>query len=173
MSTINWEQLSSISSRKYVCGYCNNPLASNRGYFGHDTNSPVINNTFIYICHQCNKPTFFDISGNQTPCTTYGEEINDISSEEVALLYNEARNCMGRRAYTAVVLCCRKLLMNIAVSKGAKKGLSFIEYVKYLSDQNYIPPDAEDLINFIGTLLKIIYEFPSVIKQRISGAQKP
>lgn len=193
MSTINWAQISNISSRKYVCGHCNNSLASNIGYAGHDANNPRISlNTFIYICHHCNKPTFFDVLGNQTPGTTYGEEVSDIISHEVAYLYNEARNCMGHQSYTAVVLCCRKLLMHIAVSKGAKEGLSFFEYVEYLSNQNYIPPDAKewvdhirkkgneanheisimktedakDLIDFIGMLLKIIYQFPAAVKKR-------
>jgi hypothetical protein len=77
--------------------------------------------------------------------------------------------------------------MNIAVSNGAKEGLKFIEYVQYLADKGYVPPNgktwvdhirtkgneatheialmdkaaAEDLIAFTEMLLKFIYEFPS------------
>ncbi len=80
--------------------------------------------------------------------------------------------------------------MHIAVEVGAPEGLSFIEYVKYLSDQNYVPPngrhwvdyirkkgneanheillmeqtDANDLLIFIEMLLKFIYEFPNMIQ---------
>ena len=80
--------------------------------------------------------------------------------------------------------------MSIAVSKGAKEGLHFIEYVSFLSDKGYVPPDgkewvdhirtksneanheirimtreeAEELINFSSMLLKLIYEFPEKMK---------
>ena len=82
--------------------------------------------------------------------------------------------------------------MHIAVSKGAKPNLKFIDYVEHLSKNNYIPPDAKewvdhirnkgneanheivimkeedakDLISFIEMLLKIIYEFPANIKKK-------
>jgi len=131
---------------------------------------------------------------NQIPGSPYGSKVNNLPSE-VEVLYNEARNCTSCNAYTASVLCCRKLLMNIAVSKEAEEGLKFIEYVEYLSDKHFIPPDAkgwvdhirkkgneatheisimekedaEELINFIEMLLKIIYEFPANIKRKESG----
>lgn len=79
--------------------------------------------------------------------------------------------------------------MNIAVNKGAEEGKKFIEYVEYLSEKGYVPPDgkgwvehirqkgneatheiklmsktdAEDLIVFSQMLLKFIYEFPSFV----------
>lgn len=33
--------------------------------------------------------------------------------------------------------------MNIAVDQGAKEGLKFIEYVTYLSDNGYTPPNGK------------------------------
>ena len=82
--------------------------------------------------------------------------------------------------------------MNIAVSKGAGEGKKFTEYVDYLNGKGYIPPngkawvdyvrkkgneatheikimaseDAEELITFIEMLLRFIYEFPSIIKNK-------
>lgn len=82
--------------------------------------------------------------------------------------------------------------MNIAVSKRATGGLSFIEYIEFLSIQGFIPPDgkewvdhirkkgneatheialmkqedAEELISFIEMLLKFIFEFPAIIKKK-------
>lgn len=114
----------------------------------------------------------------------------NILSKDVEELYLQARNCMSVNAYTAAVLCCRKLLMNIAVSKGAKEGENFFKYIEYLSSSGYIPPDgkawvdqirlkgneathqiaimekddAETLLDFSGMLLKFIYEFPQMIK---------
>lgn len=82
--------------------------------------------------------------------------------------------------------------MNIAVSEGAQKNLSFVKYVEYLADNHLIPPkakewvdhirtkgneanheidimskdDAQELINFIEMLLKFIYEFPAKIQRK-------
>jgi len=50
---------------------------------------------------------------------------------------------MSVNAYTASVLCCRKLLMNLAVSKGAKEGENFFKYVDYLATKGYIPPNGK------------------------------
>jgi len=77
--------------------------------------------------------------------------------------------------------------MNIAVQQKAKEGLKFIEYVEFLSDNGYIPPngkgwvdhirkkgneatheillmsqtDAVELIGFVEMLLKFVFEFPN------------
>jgi hypothetical protein len=97
---------------------------------------------------------------------------------------------MKVNAYTAAVMCCRKLLMNVAVSEGAKEGLKFSQYVKYLADEGHIPPkvtkwvdyirnkgndanheieimareDAERLIKFSEMLLRIMYEYPAEVQ---------
>jgi hypothetical protein len=122
----------------------------------------------------------------------FGETVKDIGDKSVSSLYEEARKSTGAGAYTAAVLCCRKLLMHIAVSKGASQGQSFVSYVQYLADQNYIPPDAigwvdqirersneanheisimtkddaEELISFSAMLLKVIFEFPAKVKAK-------
>ena len=82
--------------------------------------------------------------------------------------------------------------MNIAVAKGADEGKKFIEYVRFLGDKHYVPPDAIDwvdeirqrgneatheikimtssdaayLIDFCSMLLKLTFEFPGKVKQR-------
>ena len=191
---LNWFNIGVLPSKSYICGNCGNSLASADGfsaYFPPDQSNIV---ACIYICHFCFRPTYFDIEGNQIPGSLYGNKVNNIPSD-VETLYNEARNCTSCNAYTASVLCCRKLLMNIAVSKGAEEGLKFIEYVEYLSNKHFIPPDgkdwvdhirtkgneatheisimkkedAEELITFIEMLLKFIYEFPATIKSKKSG----
>ncbi len=191
---VNWINVGALPSKSYICGNCGNSLASANGfsaYFPPDQSNIV---AYIYICHFCFLPTYFDIEGNQIPGSPYGNKVNNIPSE-VETLYNEARDCTSCNAYTASVLCCRKLLMNIAVSKGAEEGLNFIEYIEYLSDKHFIPPDgkdwvdhirtkgneatheisimekedAEELITFIEMLLKFIYEFPATIKRKKSG----
>jgi uncharacterized protein DUF4145 len=184
---LSWRNCETITTKSYKCGHCGEPIASDKGYY---TGANPL--AYIYLCHNCNKPTYFDSEGRQTPGALYGGEVLDINDPSVSDLYNEARRCTGAGAYTSAVLSCRKLLMHIAVSKGAETGKKFIEYVQYLSDKNYIPPDAKnwvdhirakgneanheitimreedakDLLSFIEMLLRIIYEFPANIRKK-------
>lgn len=108
----------------------------------------------------------------------------------VAKLYAESRRAVSASCYTASVLASRKLLMNISVAQGAEEGLRFIEYIDYLAENNYLPPnsndwvnhirnkgneatheipqmsstDAKELIAFSEMLLKFIYEFPAKMR---------
>lgn len=190
---LNWHQIQSIGSRSYTCGYCGQQVASEKGYYAQVNGQNQIGG-YIYICHFCSKPTYFDDFNHQTPGSKFGNDVSGIDDAGVVSLYDEARNCFATNSFTAVVLCCRKLLMHISVSKGAKEGKQFIEYVEFLSSNHYIPPDAngwvdhirnkgneanheivimseqeaKDLISFMEMLLKILYEFPSNIKGKIS-----
>jgi hypothetical protein len=153
---------------------------------------------YIYICHHCSRPTFFDPEGDQVPAVTYGNSVNDVTDPSVQVLYEEARRSTGAGANTAAVLCCRKILMHIAVSKGAETGKSFAVYVDFLSAKNFIPPDAKpwvdhirtkaneanheinlmkaddakELLQFVEMLLKIIFEFPAAVKKKYPPAVK-
>ena len=188
---LEWNERRTIPSFSYKCGYCGKSLASNIGYHASSPSHHSLKG-FIYICHFCDRPTFFDFNLHQYPGTSYGNAVSNTPAD-IEILYNEARHCIGHNAFTASVLCCRKLLMNVAVSKGAKEGLKFIEYIEFLSDRNFVPPDgkewvdhirkkgneanheitimkkedAEELIDFIEMLLKFIYEFPATMKKKI------
>src|SRR5690606_34705114 len=141
----------------------------------------------IYLCPHCDEPTTFH-NDRQYPGVAPGGEVQHCPAD-VSQLYKEARNCVAASAYTGAVLCARQLLMNVAVSQGAKEGQPFISYIDHLADQGYVPPkgrgwvghirkkgneatheiadlklaDAEDLITFSEMLLKFIYEFPNRI----------
>ena len=182
---MEWTQIGTQKSRAFVCGYCGSDIVSEKGFSAN-------NGARIYICHKCNCPTYFDLQNRQTPGSIFGDHVEDISDDLVKELYDEARKCMSVLSFTAAVLCCRKLLMHIAVSKGADKGKNFVYYVEYLSNNNFVPPDAknwvdqirskgneanheiilmkkedaEELISFIGMLLKIIFEFPARVNKR-------
>lgn len=180
---IRWNGVTPISSRNYTCGYCGKLVGSEKGTF---SNSPLDGHqAFIYICPNCAKPSFFH-QHSQYPDVIPGNQVNHVP-ENVNLLYNEARNCVASSCYTASVLVCRKLLMNIAVTQGAKEGLKFIEYIDFLASSGYVPPngngwvdhirkkgneatheilpmshdDATELVSFSEMLLKFIYEFPA------------
>ncbi len=85
--------------------------------------------------------------------------------------------------------------MNIAVNQKAKENLKFVEYVNYLADNGFIPPngkhwvdhirkkgneatheiylmtsnDAQEILVFTEMLLKFIYEFPAMIPSASTG----
>ena len=143
---------------------------------------------WIYICPICEKGTFFDFGSSQIPGIAVGNKVESLP-EGVDQLYSEIRKATSQEAYTSAVLACRKLLMHIAVEKGAEQNLHFTDYVTYLSDNHYAPPnsqlwvdkirqkgneanheikimsknDALEIINFLEMLLKFIYEFPAKV----------
>ena len=192
MRKVEWSNTVTITSKSYTCGYCGESIASNAGYIGVEQGPRGALFSCVYICHYCSQPTYITYDGKQFPGHPYGVEVKDISAKDVADLYKEARNSIACNSYTAAILCCRKLLMHIAVSKGAAEGLSFIAYIDWLSANHYVPPDgrewvdhirtkgneanheiiimgendAKDLVDFVGMLLKIIYEFPAVVKRK-------
>ncbi|MDQ2921660.1 MAG: hypothetical protein M3R52_08655, partial [Acidobacteriota bacterium] len=70
---MNWQNVLNNPTRKYKCGYCGQFIASKEGYPTTDGG-----NYFIYICHNCGKPTFFDNSGVQTPGSIFGDDVASI-----------------------------------------------------------------------------------------------
>jgi hypothetical protein len=141
--------------------------------------------TAIYVCPNCQRPTFFD-ENVQQPGVPFGGKVDYIASD-VDALYNEAWKCTSAAAHTAAALACRKILMHAAVDKGAVAGKPFLDYVQFLAQKGYITPDAkgwvdairtkgneanheiklmtqsdaEELLMLVEMLLKIIYEFPA------------
>ena len=148
MNKYHWSSQQDLPSRGYSCGYCNQSLASAKGWSGpwaHNNNQQG----WIYICHSCSGPTVIDHEGRQWPAVTFGNVVTDVPEQTVTDLYEEARKSTGAGAYTAAVLCCRKLLMHIAVAKGATAGQTFASYVDYLSVNHHISPDAKDWVDHI------------------------
>jgi len=182
---MDWFDEKDIGTKRYRCGYCGEKVSSSRGYFKSGLKAK------IFICPDCDCPTYFDSKDNQYPSEAYGNIVKNVP-ENINSLYEESRNCMRVQAFTASVMASRKLLMNIAVDKGAAEGLKYIEYVDYLDENHYMPPDsrewvdhirdkgneanheikimeqkdAKELINFIEMLLKFIYEFPGKMKAK-------
>jgi hypothetical protein len=98
---------------------------------------------------------------------------------------------MGVGAFTAAELICRKLLMHIAVDKGAKAGETFIAYLNFLEKAGYVTPpmkgwvdlirqhgnlathelpapdqqQAESTVMFTAELLRLVYEMEHVARR--------
>ena len=143
-----------IKNKNYRCGHCGNDITSDNGYY------TIYSNTYtnayfgyIYICHHCLKPTFFDNDGTQVPgeCPgkTFGESI--FQNKLVYTLYNEARSCFSINAFTSCGMCCRKILMHIAVDQGAEKDKAFSYYVDFLDENNLIPSNCKEWVSLIRT----------------------
>lgn len=180
---MGWNSYQTIEAKGFICGHCGFKVASDKGLI-----SSINSHRRIFFCPHCDKPNYFDESFIQYPGVPPGNEVENLPTE-LKQLYLESRTCCSVNAFTASVLATRKMLMNIAVNQGAKEGLHFVQYVKYLADSGFVPPngkgwvdhirkkgneatheialmtkrDAEELISFTEMLLKFIYEFPSRI----------
>lgn len=182
-----WYNAQTIRNASFVCGYCGDKISSNRGYAVHQANTKPPQCGGAYICSNCGGITFMTPAGTQMPSPAIGKPVDGLP-EEVEELYEEARKCTTTSCFTASVMCSRKMLMNLAVQKGASEGLKYIEYVDYLSQKGFVPPDSEawvdhirskgneanheiktatqedakTLLSFVEMLLRFVYEFPKL-----------
>ena len=186
---VRWSNCQSVSAKRYLCGYCNNRVSSEKGWEARETRRDG-HRIKICVCPDCGNPTYFRAADQQIPGNLPGASVEHLP-EGINRLYTEARECASVSAYTAAVMICRKMLMNIAVSKGAKTGQNFIQYVAYLSNKGHVSTDnkewvkhirdkgneanheikpmtkkdAEYLIEFLAVLLRTIYEFPGILAE--------
>ena len=134
-------------------------------------------------CPNCGDGAVQRIDGNVYPGVAFGVKLDGLPAE-VELAYTEARNCMAVDAYGACELVCRKILMCVAVEKGAKEGETFSSYLEYLGKKGFVTDAmmgwveiikvngnkathsiervdkerAESTIMFTAELLRIVYE---------------
>lgn len=185
----NWKSQQHIPHESFICGFCSHRVASDRGYGIHlhsDASGELVGG--VWICPNCQGPTFFAIGGDQYPGPLVGRSVEGVP-DDLNALFQEARRCTGVSAYTSSVLVCRKMLMNIAVAQRAPQGQRFLEYVEFLSEKGFIPPngkhwvdhirkrgneatheitvmtqkDAVELLTFTEMLLRFIFEFPKMV----------
>lgn len=190
-----WLNASTLESKEYTCFFCQRAIASYTGYICELEGGPYPSNANVYICYNCQNPTYFNVN-KQYPAPAFGNPVEHLT-KDISRLYEEARNCVGVNAFTASAMACRKILMHIAVDKSDKEGKSFKEYVDYLSgkyissenkawvdlirnkgnEANHEIPltskeDAEQLIDFTEMLLKLIYEYPGKIPSKTPQTKK-
>jgi hypothetical protein len=186
---LTWQSATKIEERSYSCGYCGRDVAPSYGYYGllKDTTTALGS---ILICPHCTFPTFLFLPDeSQTPGRLYGATVEGISDLIVEALYKQARTCISIKAYTAAVLLCRKILMNLAVQHGASPGKTFLDYIEHLDSKGFVPPngkawvdkirttgneatheirlieekEALQILKFTEMLLRFCYEFPSML----------
>jgi hypothetical protein len=182
---INWQNVQNLAPHRFICGFCSTTVSPDKGWSAaHPANTHA---AAMFICPECRGPNFRR-GDKQFPTAPFGTPVTHVP-KELNTLYEEARSCTSANAFTAAVLICRKMLMNIAVQQGAKEGEAFIDYVNFLSDKGYVPPNgkhwvdhirkrgneatheialmggvqAKELVGFVEMLLRFIYEFPNLI----------
>jgi hypothetical protein len=196
----SWNDLRAIATQDWTCGYCHREVASDRGWSGVDTrHSPQVGaysvHYFIAICPRCSGPTFLVPDDElQIPGVRGGESV-EFLPEDVGKLYDEARDCTAAGAPTAAVLLARKILMHVAVEKGADEGETFKYYVEYLgkngivtadmkewideirefgNDANHelvqmTPAQSAELMTFVSMLVKVVYEYPEKGRRSVAA----
>ena len=181
-----WPDVRTVSDRSFVCGHCGHLISSIQGI----DNSYPTGRTGIRICGHCNRPTFLE-GDTQHPGAPVGQPVSNLPAD-VEALYEESRRAISVRSFTSVVLACRKILMHVAVSKGAKPGQSFVSYVEHLANVGVVSveakgwidhirdrgndanhdivimgkDDAEALLFFVEFLLKTVYEVPARVPKK-------
>jgi hypothetical protein len=125
----------------YTCGHCNTKV-SGAVVAVHPTMNQQVRgppSTYWLLCPNCAEGSVKVANGNVYPGVPFGPPVSGLPPV-VKSAYDEARQCMSVNAFTACELICRKILMHVAVDKGAKEGESFAAYIDYLESKEYITP---------------------------------
>ncbi len=104
----------------YTRGFCGHLVGFRAGWMGQQKGweSGQLNRwVYITICPSCENPTYH--GWGQHPGVPFGDTVESLP-EDVSALYEEARSATGAGNNAAAVLCGRKLLMHVAVERGAE-----------------------------------------------------
>ena len=188
MEKYEWRNQPNVSATwQYHCGWCSRDVVS-LSHWG-STVAAGGESRLVCICANCTNPTIFICHMGRLlhsfPAPNMGEKIEGMP-DEVSQAYTEACKCLAANAPTSAVMMLRKLLMHIAVKQGDKEDKKYTEYVTYLKNNGYVPPNGDEMIDlvrnignaanhevpsvsdehakallsFMGMLLTFIYDFP-------------
>ena len=87
-------------------------------------------------CPNCKRGSVLNID-TFAPEPLLGDDVKGLP-ETIQHAYTEARKTFSFECYTACNLLCRKILMNVAVDKGAPEGKGFVQYIDYMSEEGHI-----------------------------------
>jgi hypothetical protein len=184
-----WKSIYDVSEWRYHCGACGERTTGHFGIWQLTQDGGV--RACVVICSHCGCPTYFQGIKQTYPKPRYGQPVEGITDQGVLSLYGEARHCTSYGAFTSAVMLCRKILMHVAVSLGAKPNQNFKEYVDYLDGEGYTPPkgkewvddirdkgneanheirivseeEAQKTLYFTGLVLQLIYSAPHYLKK--------
>lgn len=180
----------------YTCGHCGRDVSGYVIAIATQANGyPAVR---WLQCPTCKLGSVEIFGTGILPGIKFGPALSGLP-DDVARAYDEARQCLGVAATTASEGMCRKILMHIAVDKGAAEGKTFAEYLEYLESQGYVTPPmrgwvrlirehgnisqhrlpasdrrrAEGTLLFTAQLLRIVYEMEHLAQAFLSEPSKP
>jgi hypothetical protein len=125
----------------FVCGHC-----------GRDVTGFIVaklDHEIWVVCSSCKRGNVFnDYLRERFPEVKFGPEIRGLPND-VSEAYDEARRSMSVNAFIGAELLCRKILMHVAVDKGAEEGESFQSYIDHLQTKGYITPTMKPWVDLI------------------------
>lgn len=156
MAYYKWKDPQHNDTFPYTCPYCNRDVAGNKKFIVayEDSHPPYSSRDVFYIlqCPSCEKPTIFDCRNrSHYPFIKELREVQKVPNT-IAKAYDEIRRSLGAGCYTSTVVYARTLIAHIAVDKGAKENCSFKEYVDYLANEGYIPPNSKGWVDKIRVM---------------------
>jgi uncharacterized protein DUF4145 len=179
----------------FRCGHCGSDVSGAVVAYAGNAGGGATQWLLCPVCHEGS----VHIGGDRVyPGVAYGPDIEGLPAD-VKEAYGEARRCLSINADTASEVMCRKILMHVAVDKGAKEGKTFAHYIDYLKDKGYVtppmlgwvdlirehgnesnhrlsPPErrrAEGTLQFTAQLLRSVYEMEHLAKAFAPEASKP
>lgn len=131
----------------FQCGYCGNAVSG----LVVSVASLTSGATVLWIqCTVCGQGSVVTAQGVVVPAQSAGPAVGGLPGD-VGEAYEEARRCMSVGGYVATELVCRKILMHVAVEKGADQGKTFAEYIDHLEAQGYVTPPMKKWVGLIRT----------------------
>ena len=141
-----------LISTSYNCAHCGNIVSSHIGYkveasCRNREGSLLRKNGAIYICPHCKNPTLI-FDGRQYPGIPEVKPVKHLPTA-IQEVYEEARTCMSHCCFTAAVMICRKIIMNVAVENGAEENMKFIQYVDFIDKEGLFPKKCRPALDRI------------------------
>jgi hypothetical protein len=189
----DWENIYDVDDHTYHCGACGERTTGRFGIrqLSREHNRFARARATVVICSHCGSPTYFERFKQVYPKPRYRQNVEGITDSGVLDLYREARYCTSYEAFTSAAMLCRKILMHVAVSLGAKPNQNFKEYVDYLDREGYTPAkgkgwvddirdkgneanheirivseeEAKKTLYFTGLILQLVYSAPHYLKK--------
>jgi hypothetical protein len=145
---IKWNSTLGIANgTSYDCGYCKTKISAHYILVGIDG---YAQSHYIYLCTSCSKPTYYSPADkNQIPAPGIQTMVRNIADPLVKALFEEAANCFKFNAFSSISMLCRKILMHVAVEKGAKENDTFKYYVDFLASNGWVPPNGREWLDKI------------------------
>ena len=125
----------------FRCGFCGREVSG--AVVAQDPQASVL----WLQCPNCCSGSVLNF-GRILPAPEPGGPVQGLP-DDVDEAWQEARQSLGAGAFAASQLVCRKILMHVAVEKGAKTGLSFADYIDHLAAAGYVTPPMRPWVDLI------------------------